>query len=140
MPLDQRPLGDSLATNTSGQIEAGVETGRVRRATVISNRGTGPGEAGEGFRPVPWGPCACVQLLRMFRWPFPLVSLLLNNLYRRSLKPKYLDSDLRSAASEQMFKLSMIQGLGCKMRIEIVLGVIAMTQYVKDPMTARGRV
>lgn len=43
MPLDQRPLGDSLATDTSGQAKA-VAVGRARGAAVTGN----PGHGGRG--------------------------------------------------------------------------------------------
>lgn len=53
MPLDQRPLGDSQATNTSGRLKQEVEMGRVQRASIIGNMGWATEKPGEDFCPVP---------------------------------------------------------------------------------------
>lgn len=73
MPLDQRPLGDSQATNTSGQIKAGGGDGRVQSASVVGNVGRATGKPREDFALRLWGHVP-VRVRVMLGGLSPLVS------------------------------------------------------------------
>lgn len=84
--------------------------GRVQSASVIGNVGRASEKPSEDFCPVPMEAVRlCTYILHMFWWPATLIFLPLNNLFRMSLEPNCLGSDLRSAASEQMCNLSVTQ-------------------------------
>lgn len=111
--------------------------GRVLRATVNSNRGTGPGEARWGLMPCAHGDHAhvCVNLTYVSVALFPFFSC-------------YWIICTGGTWSQttwiQIFALLLLNKCltspwfscpGCKMRIKIALWIIEMSQYVKDLIT-----
>lgn len=86
--------------------------GRGQSASVTGNVGRASEKPREDFCPVPVATvrlCTYHCILHMFWWPATLIFLPLNNLFRMNLEPNCLGSDLRSAASEQTFNLSVTQ-------------------------------